>query len=98
MLPGLLPLASSTIEPTQAEVAVRQERAGPEVLGAAQRLAIGTLCDVQVRGRDDITQEAEGLALAWPSPGSVGQGDGFARVLRGLVDPPGHQVGRCGAE
>src|SRR5215475_7691105 len=77
----------------EAEVAVGDQRAHAELAGERQRLAVVASGILGAACRRDVTDEAEGVGLACPSPQPAGERQCLSGVAGGLVDPPGREVG-----
>jgi hypothetical protein len=65
---GGLRLGGCAIEHAEAEVTVGDERAHAARLGEGQRLAVVAFSILGAACRRDVSGEAEGVALASPSP------------------------------
>src|SRR5262245_54576569 len=98
MLQRLRRVAGSAVELAEAEVAVGDEGAHPQLNGERQRLAVVGFDILGTTGRRDLAREVQSVSLAGPSPQLPAERQRISGVAAGLVDPPGRQSGRSRAQ
>ena len=93
MLLRLLALASAPVELAEAEVAVGDERAHPELLGERERvtvMAVSVLRRIAAGG--DLAEEAERPRFVGALTALAGKGQGSPGECESVLEPVGEDV------